>query len=328
VSTAWPLACPRCRAPLGALRPPPVDVAGAAGHAAFDCAACGASYPLDAHGVWDLLPPERAARFNAFLDEYTAVRHAEGRAAEEPAFYRRLPDVPHDHPLAWQWRIRARSAALLLDSLLPTLGPAPRVVDVGAGCGWLTRLLAQRGAQALAVDVSLDAGDGLGAMRHLDGGAAGWLPRLRADFDRLPLVDAAADMVVFNASLHYSPDIAETLREALRVLAPGSRSRLVIMDSPLYRRRVSGEAMVAERKAAYRARYGFASDALGSAEFLVDEELVRLGESLGIVWRVRRPWYGLAWALRPVRARLRGRREPARFAVVEGALRRTQTGGG
>lgn len=331
----WPLACPICRAPLGSLRAPPEAGEVGTGRDAIGCASCGAVFPLGAHGVWDFLPPEQATRFAGFLDEYTAVRRAEGRVAEDPAFYRALPSVPPDHPLAWQWRIRARSAALLLGRVLPTVGQAPRVVDVGAGVGWLSRALADRGARPLAVDVSVDGGDGLGAMRHLDGmasasslggdgsslpsAAGGWLPRLRADFDRLPLPDGAAEMVVFNASLHYSPDLETTLREALRVLSPAPGARLVIMDSPLYRRRASGAAMVAERKAAYLARYGFASDALGSTEFLVDDELAALGVRLGLVWRMHVPWYGAAWALRPLRARLRGRREPARFGVIEGS---------
>lgn len=317
MSLAWPLACPRCRAALGLLPAPPAGPSGAAVAPTIRCPACGAVHPLEAHGVWDLLPPERASRFERFLREYTAVRRAEGRVAGDAAFYRALPEAPADHPLAWQWRIRARSAETFLRRVLPAAGAGARVVDVGAGTGWLCRLLAEHGAQPLAVDVTVDPGDGLGAMRHLDG-AGGWLPRVRADFDRLPLVDGAADLVVFNASLHYSPDPEATLAEALRVLAQRPEARLVVMDSPLYRRRSDGEAMVAERKAAYRARYGFASDALGSAEFLVDAELAALGRMLGIRWRVHRPWYGLGWALRPVRARLRRRRAPARFALLEG----------
>jgi len=327
----WPLACPRCRAPLGPLRAPgdtalpdePGDaiVARTARDpaAGYACPACGAYYPPGPYGTWDLLVPGAAERFAPFLAEYTAVRRAEGRAHDDPARYRALPRAPADDPLAWQWRIRARSAAALLRGVLPGLGPAPRALDVGAGTGWLSRMLAERGARPLALDVSLDPGDGLGAMRHLDAlTPGGWLPRARADFDRLPLADGSADLVVFNASLHYSPDVATTLSEALRVLAGGPNARLVVADSPRYRRRRSGEAMVAERKAAYRDRYGFASDALGSAEFLVDAELDALGADLGVRWRTLQPWYGLRWALRPLRARLRAAREPARLGLVVG----------
>jgi SAM-dependent methyltransferase len=168
----------------------------------------------------------------------------------------------------------------------------------------------------MAIDISIDAEDGLGAARRLAEGLDRPFPVVRAEFDHLPLADGAADVVIYNASLHYSTDVAVTLAEALRVLAPGGE--LVILDSPIYRSAASGGRMVAERKAAYLQRYGFASDALGSREYLIDADRTELGARFGLAWQRLVPWYGWRWAWRPWRARLRREREPARFEVWVG----------
>ncbi len=280
------------------------------------CPGCGLAFARRA-GVWDMLPPERAACYALFLEQYTAVRLAEGRGALGPDELRCLPWAAPEDPLAWQWYIRAISFEHLVDRVLPLAGGRRvRVLDLGAGTGWLSYRLAQEGHAPLAVDLSLDPRDGLGAARHFDGVLARPFPRVRAEFDRLPLTDGAAELVVYNASFHYSPDYAVTLAEGLRVLAPGGW--LVIMDSPLYFERAAGEAMVAARKADYTARYGFPSDALGSREFLVQSELGALGRALGLRWRELAPPYGLRWNLRRRWRRLRTGRESARFVLLVG----------
>jgi SAM-dependent methyltransferase len=264
-------------------------------------------------GVWDLLTPAEATAVERFVREYTTVRHAEGRALGSAEAYRALPACLAGHPLAWQWRIRARSLATLERRVMPE-GGGLRVLDLGAGSGWLSHRLARRGHRALAVDLSVDGQDGLGAARHFDAVLDEPFPRLRAHFDRLPLASGCVDLAVFNASFHYSADFERTLREALRVLGPGGR--VVILDSPIYRNPQSGRRMVAERRAAFEARYGFPSDALGSREFLTEDDLAGLGQRLALAWRRIRPWYGWRWWLRPLRAALLGRREPARFEVL------------
>ena len=73
--------------------------------------------------------------------------------------------------------------------------------------------------------------------------------------------------------------------------------------------------MVAERHAAFLQKYGTASDSIRSLEFLTDERLRVLEEQLSIKWTAFSPRYGLKWAMRPLIARLRGRREPSRFRI-------------
>lgn len=292
---SFTLACPVCRTPLAGPR----------------CPGCHRDWPqLD--GIWRFLPPERAAVFEPFLRDYTRIRHAEGRGSEDPEHYRRLPDCDPDHPIAWQWQMRRRTWDSFRRRVLPRLGP--KILDLGAGVGWLSHRLAGLGYQPCAVDVSVDDRDGLGAARHYN---PNW-PRLQAELDRLPLADGQADAAVFNASLHYSSDYATTLREALRVLRPGGS--LVILESPIYRKEESGRRMVAERHADFERRFGTRSDALPSIEYLTWDWLDDLAGELGLRWERFPTWYGWRWALRPWVARLKRKREPSRFVILVGKL--------
>jgi SAM-dependent methyltransferase len=184
------------------------------------------------------------------------------------------------------------------------------VADVGAGVGWLSNRLAELGHVPLAVDLTVDAHDGLGAARHF-GAVFG---RYQAEMDALPFADDSVDLVVFNASLHYSVDLCTTLREALRVLAPGGL--IVVMDSPLYRHDADGAAMLAERHADFERRFGTRSDSVPSIGYLTPAMLAATEQSLGLTWERHRPWYGWRWAWKPWRARLRRRRAPSRFELL------------
>jgi hypothetical protein len=116
---------------------------------------------------------------------------------------------------------------------------------------------------------------------------------------------------VFNASFHYSENYEATVGEALRCLKIGGL--VIISDTPWYSREESGERMIAERHAAFIRSYGTASNSVSSLEFLTDERLHNMETRLSIRWIVHSPQYGFKWNLRPIIARLRGRREPSRF---------------
>lgn len=293
---SWTLACPVCRTVLGD-----------ASREEIRCPGCGQLWPrID--GIWRFLAPEREAVFAPFLRDYTRIRHAEGRGSEDPEHYRRLPECDPSHPIAWQWRMRSQTWAAFRRRVLPRLGP--KVVDLGAGVGWLSHRVAELGHHPCAVDVSVDDLDGLAAARHYN---PDW-PRLQAELERLPLADGQADAAVFNASLHYSTDYSVTLREALRVLRPGGR--LVILESPIYRKEESGRRMVAERHADFARRFGTRSEAIPSIEYLTWERLDRLAKELGLRWQRFPTWYGWRWAVRPWVARFKRKREPSRFVIL------------
>ncbi|KDN84936.1 class I SAM-dependent methyltransferase [Kitasatospora cheerisanensis] len=87
------------------------------------------------------------------------------------------------------------------------------VLDVGAGTGIATRLLAGRGARVVAVEPS----DGMAAvLREVSPG----LPVVKAGGDELPFHDASVDLVTYAQAFHWT-DPDRSIPEALRVLRPG-----------------------------------------------------------------------------------------------------------
>jgi SAM-dependent methyltransferase len=253
-----------------------------------------------------------AAQRQRFLDDYLRIRRAEGRGSDDPAYYLALPYRDLSGRLSSQWEMRGKTYRHFERRVLGR--NKLDVLDLGAGCGWLSYRLSLAGHRAVAVDILTDGRDGLGAARHYPE-----FPRFEAEFDRLPFVDGAFDLAVFNASVHYSADYSRTLAEARRCLR--KNGRIVILDSPVYRERVHGELMRKERREQFLARYGTESDHVGSVEYLDVPTIEKLGRELKIDWRVHRPWYGVAWHMRPVKAWVKGARPPSRFWILEGILK-------
>ncbi len=251
-----------------------------------------------------------------FLKDYATIRLAEGRGSQDSAYYLALPyrDLTGNHSA--QWAIRGRTYRFFERKVLPPFERALNrpldILDLGAGNGWMSYRLTVRGHRAIAVDIFADPRDGLLAVRHYPRP----FPCIEAEFDRLPFPSARFDLVIFNSSFHYSENYVRTLAEVRRCLRP--RAAVVIMDSPIYRRREHGERMVEQRHAQFEKQYGFRSDAIPSREFLDQPLLSDLSRQLHLHWSIRRPWYGWNWFLRPVRAALAGRRPPSRFWILEG----------
>jgi SAM-dependent methyltransferase len=301
------LQCPVCERALDTV---PGDEPG-------ECSQCGFTISL-ADGIYRALAPDRREYFSRFVSEYQAVREKEGRGSASAEYYLALPFRDLSGHNSWQWSIRARTFSHLLKRILPRIeAEQPEgadILDIGAGNGWFSYRLALRGHRPVAVDLVDNDADGLGAAHHYASRLKNLFPRFQAEMDRLPFAPCQFDAVVLNASLHYSTNYQTTLREAVRCLrCPGY---LLVTDSPFYRRKHSGEQMVREKRAAFLRRFGFASDSVESEEFVTRERLSELSQQLGLRWQIEKPWYGIGWAFRPVKAQLLGKREPAKFYML------------
>ena len=295
-------ACPSCAAPLSP---------------ALVCTNCGRAY-TQRDSIYRFLLPERELALAAFLEQYRRVRAQDGYRSRSADFYRALPHVPPDDPQAAIWRLRAATFRNLERRV--RLGPAPAgqylaVLDLGAGNGWLSNRLNGPGCTCVAVDWLDDEQDGLGAARYY----AADFTRLQADFDHLPLAPGQFDLVIYNASLHYSADVVGSLRHGASMLRPGGR--LAILDSPTFRSKASAEQMVV----AQRLRHGESKavpGAVGPGEgYLLAPTLRQMGLQLGLdlhYWPTRG---NLGWALRRQWAGLKLRREPASFGLWLAAKR-------
>jgi len=260
-------------------------------------------------GVWHMLPPDRVKHFQQFIEDYEHIRSSEGRGAPSADWYRSLPFPAENTPFYGDWLIRAHSYTTLLDLIS---GKQQHTLDLGGGNGWLSNRLTEHGHCVATVDLLTNTFDGLGAHQHYQTS----FTTVQAEYDHLPFEADQFDVVIFNGSLHYAENYTNTLNEARRVLH--ERGRIIVMDSPVYKNAHSGQQMVKEREDHFEQTYGTRSDALDSEHYLTYSRLDTLEAQLGITWQILTPNYGLRWGLRPLKARLRGHREPAKFHVIVG----------
>jgi SAM-dependent methyltransferase len=108
--------------------------------------------------------------------------------------------------LAWLARVREWE----IDQLAPLLPQGGAVLDLGAGTGQQSRLLAERGFRVTAID--LPASDYSGHREY---------PVLDYDGARFPLPDASIDCVFSSNVLEHVRSLDTLLAEQARVLRPG-----------------------------------------------------------------------------------------------------------
>jgi SAM-dependent methyltransferase len=302
------LRCPGCFGSIGHLQQ--------AEAAVIDCSACGLRLSCE-RGIWRALLPDRILRYARFINDYQSIRASEGRGSAESDYYLALPYQDLSGRLSSQWAIRARTFRYIERKLVPRVASLTqthlRILDLGAGNGWMSYRLQSHGHTPVAVDLITNNQDGLGAATHYKERLRSLFPRVQAEHDNLPFADSQFDLAIFNASFHYSENYEKTVAEALRCVRNGGM--VVIADSPWYNDESSGLRMLEERRALFVQRYGFPSDALRSMEFLTDQRLRAIEQRLHIRLHTHAPYYGIRWHVRPLLASLRRARKPSRFRI-------------
>ncbi len=104
--------------------------------------------------------------------------------------------------------------------------PGERILDLGCGNGWATRLLAQSnaGVQAIGVDAAAKMIERAEALHSLT---------IRAryeigSFEALSFRDASFDRVFSMEAFYYASDLGRAIAESLRVLKPQGRAEILV----------------------------------------------------------------------------------------------------
>ena len=106
------------------------------------------------------------------------------------------------------------------------LVPAITIVDLGAGEGMISQLLADRAKKVICVDSSksmVRLGKDLAKRKGLSN-----LEYQLGDLESIPLSSNSVDLALMSQSLHHAPRPDIALSEAFRVLKPGGR--LIVID--------------------------------------------------------------------------------------------------
>lgn len=271
---------------------------------------------ISEHGIWRSLLPERSAHFSHFMKEVQCSKSGMGQNRLDPEYYLALPFCDLSGDNSQQWNQRSRTFCYIVRHVLPGLAKHDkhlRILDLGAGNGWLSYRLARAGHTPIAVDLLTNDLVGLGAAVHYRKHLTKLFPRFQADFDTLPFADDEFDLIIYNGSFHYSGNYEKTLAEALRCIH--SDGTILIADTPWFSDERDGSQMLAECDETYALRFGLPSDALNGLEYLTDKRLKRMEASFGIHWQIYTPNYGARQLMRQALAKLHGTDELSQLRI-------------
>jgi SAM-dependent methyltransferase len=187
---------------------------------ALRCSACANEFVMH-RGVPELLfePPEHIIREAAGLERFAEQMRLEGW---DRAMVRKLPDLQHGY-----WYVQARSMHQLLTTV-PFL-PGQSVLDVGSNTCWASNHFAERGLQAIAMDIATPELQGLYTADWFIEDGHVFFERVLGSMDAIPLASSSVDYVYCCQVLHHNDldSLRRTFAEIFRVLRPGGRLLVV-----------------------------------------------------------------------------------------------------
>lgn len=107
-----------------------------------------------------------------------------------------------------------------------------RLLDIGAGEGYVTIEMAKIGLKVVALDISQVALDNIS--RYMLQFNLPNITLIHSSADKIPIKSHSVHYIVANAILEHIPNEAETIREWKRVLKPGGRMMIVVPLSYKY----------------------------------------------------------------------------------------------
>ncbi len=182
-------------------------------HGMVLCPSCSARYAI-VDGVAELLAP---------LDEDTLRERVARNRQRDWDIERKRPFIEDVPGFPWIW---PGVAANVLQGMEQLNLKGARVLDLGPGTCWSTRMLCERGANAVALDISTD--------MLCDGEAqfgGVFFDRIAATMQTIPFQNQSFDAVFASASIHHTSDLGRTFAEIARVLRPGGK--VVLVNEPV-----------------------------------------------------------------------------------------------
>jgi SAM-dependent methyltransferase len=212
--------CPNC---YSALRSATKSSSDASTDLYLECTGCPRHY-LGQGGVIDFLtdlPEEVTEERSGNRDMASHVR-----ADADDAWLLGLPESFVRYvPSQVQHNVRADFESMVAHLGLP---PGARVLDLGAGCCWTSRFLAESGLRVIANDVSAEKYVGLASGDVYMAAGTPHFDRLLFDMcGSWPIGDASIDAIVAFCSIHHAHDLGRMFQEAARVLRVDGRLVLV-----------------------------------------------------------------------------------------------------
>lgn len=173
----------------------------------------------------DLLhdPPEFVRREAAGLERFADLMRSDGWDRE---LIRSLPDIDLGYWFAQGAAMRALLASVELE-------PGRRILDVGSNTCWASNMLARRGLEVVALDITKTELQGLATAEYFLEQGDVYFERLVSVMFDPALASESMDYVFCCEVLHHNDtvNLCRTMRELYRVLRPGGK--LLVINEPL-----------------------------------------------------------------------------------------------
>jgi 2-polyprenyl-3-methyl-5-hydroxy-6-metoxy-1,4-benzoquinol methylase len=189
-------------------------------------------------------------KFSEQEQTYLELREKEGRIYNDEQV-RRLPEIPPNHPLAFEWKVRKRSSEKLL-KYLDSKNQSLRILEIGCGNGWLSHAMSKiKDADVTGVDINIP---------ELEQAARVFKNQKNLQFGYADIFETSFenrfDIIVIASAIQYFPSPVKSIDRLLGMI--NKNGEIHILDSPLYKsEKESGEAH--ERSAAYFRKQGASS---------------------------------------------------------------------
>jgi SAM-dependent methyltransferase len=184
---------------------------------ALRCSACENEFAIH-RGVPELLhdPPQHVLTEAAGLERFAEQMRQEGW---DRALVRRLPDLEHGY-----WYVQSRAMHQLLTTV--PFAPGESLLDVGSNTCWATNHFAERGLEAIAMDIATPELQGLYTADWFIEDGCVFFERLLGSMESIPLASSSVDYVYCCQVLHHNDldGLRRTFAEIFRVLRPGGPS--------------------------------------------------------------------------------------------------------
>ena len=184
------------------------------------CDACHSEFAVH-RGVVELLhdPPQHILTEAAGLERFAEYMREGGWDRE---LMRKLPYLEHGY-----WYVQARSMHQLLTTVPFLAGQS--VLDVGSNTCWAANHFAERGLQAIALDIATPELQGLYTAEYFIDDGHVFFERVLGSMDAIPLASSSLDYVYCCEVLHHNDPagLRRTFTEIFRVLRPGGRLLMV-----------------------------------------------------------------------------------------------------
>ncbi len=214
------LRCPACRRDHTLALSVQASDAREVREGALRCSACESEFAVH-RGVVELLhePPAHILAEAAGLERFAEQMRAEGWDRE---LVRRLPKLEHGY-----WYVQARSMYQLLSTV--PFRPGQSILDVGSNTCWAANHFAERGLQAIALDIATPELQGLYTAEYYIDDDHVYFERVLGSMDAIPLASSSLDYVYCCEVLHHNDpaSLRRTFAEIFRVLRPGGRLLMV-----------------------------------------------------------------------------------------------------